>query len=252
MKIAVCLHGQPRLYEKGYENIKKFTELNNTHFFDFFFHTWYDEKLVGQYYECSPWRNILKNELEIKQNTIKDLLYLFKPKEFNYETPITFDLNPYVNTLMYSQSDNIHRKSLNNTISNIYSKYQVSKLLEEYVNKNNTHYDFIISIRFDFLNELNFLIEDMKENVINCMNVSPRLYISDFLIITNQELFFKYSNTYINLLLSMNSHLNKEYLDSVGCGFGMCPESIVTSNVNLYYKNLYNVIFLNNKIPYYF
>jgi hypothetical protein len=36
MKIAFCLYGQPRLFRKGFENIKEFCILNSDHEFVFF------------------------------------------------------------------------------------------------------------------------------------------------------------------------------------------------------------------------
>lgn len=249
MNIAVCLYGQPRLYEQGCANIQKFVDLNSKHSFDFFFHTWFDEKSVGQYYSCSPWRNISKDDLKINKNTLSDLLALFKPKDYIFEPPITFDITPYINTLMYSIDTNHNNQNINNTISSLYSRQEVAKLLENHVNTQNIVYDFIISIRFDFLNELNFLIEDMQKTVINSRNVSPRLFIVDNLIITNYELFIKYSSTYSNLLLIMNNAKIKEYLDLIGCGFQMVNETLLTANLKLYYEDLYKVVYLNNKIP---
>jgi hypothetical protein len=249
MKIAVCLYGQPRLYEQGYVNIKRFVDLNNKHSFDFFFHTWYDEKSVGQYYTPSSWSNASKDALEIKKNTINDLLTLFNPKDYIFEAPITFDTSEYKNTYMYSIDTIVNNKNINNVISSMYSKQQVAKILENYVNEQNINYDFIISIRFDFLNEINFLIEDMKKNVINCRNVRPRLFVVDHLIITNYELFIKYSNAYSNLLLIMQNAKDKQYLENIGCGFAMVHETIVTANLKLYYDNLYDILYLNDKIP---
>lgn len=249
MNIAICLYGQPRLYEKGYTNIRKFIELNHKHSFDFFFHTWYDENMVGQYYTPSSWSNATKEALEIKKNTINNLLMLFKPKDYIFEPPIIFDTTPYINTYMYSIDTNINNKNINNVISSMYSRKKVSSLLENYVKTQNNNYNFIISIRFDFLNELNFLIEDMKCNVINCRNTSPRLFIIDNLIITNYDLFIKYSNTYSNLLLIMNNTENKKYLDDIGCGFAIVNETLVTANLKLYYNNLHEILFMNNKIP---
>ena len=37
MKIAICLFGQPRLYETGYRNLKGLIDNNKEHEFDFFF-----------------------------------------------------------------------------------------------------------------------------------------------------------------------------------------------------------------------
>jgi hypothetical protein len=244
MKIAICLYGQPRLYKKGYNNIAIFVDLNNTHSFDFYFHTWFDEKMVGLHYECAPWRNISKNDLEIKKNTVNELLELYKPKKYLYESPIKFDITPYISTYIYSIDTPINKKNINNTISCLYSKYQVAQMLSS-----DNIYDFVISIRFDFLNKLYFRIEDMKKNVINCMNVSPRLYVTDHLIVTSYDLFILYSSTYVNLLTILNNDSDTKYLNEVGCGVAIVNEALITSNLKKYYNNLHSVIYLNNKIP---
>ena len=205
--------------------------------------------MIGQYYQCAPWRNISKDELEIKEDIINNLINLYEPKEYLYESPKIFDTSLYNNTKMFLLSSDINKKNINNTISSLYSRYQVSTLLKKYIDNQNIIYDFIISIRFDFLNELNFTIEDLKKNVINCMNVNPRLYIAYNLIITNYDLFIKYSSTYLNLLKIMNNIKDKEYLEQIGNGFAIVNESLVTGNLKLYYNNLHEIIYLNNKIP---
>jgi hypothetical protein len=249
MKIAICLYGQPRLYEKGYINIKNFIDLNNTHSFDSFFHTWYDDNMIGQYYQCAPWRNISKAELEIKSDTIDNLINLYEPKEYMYESPKIFDTSIYNNTDMFLSSSDAIKQNINNTISSIYSKYQVSNLLKKYVDNKSIIYDFIISIRFDFLNELIFTIEDLKKDVINCMNVYPRLYIVDNLIITNYDLFMKVSNTYLNLLQIMNNNKIKEYFKQISETYVVINESLITANLKLYYNDLHKIIYMNSKIP---
>jgi hypothetical protein len=248
MKVAICLYGQPRLYEKGYINIKNFIDLNNKHSFDLFFHTWYDENMIGNYYQCAPWRYIDKNELEIKKNTIDNLINLYEPKEYMYESPKIFDTSIYNNTNMFLLSNKYMQNNIDNTISCIYSKYQVSTLLQKYASNKNIIYDFIISIRFDFLNELNFTIEDLKKDKINCMNVYPRLYITDHLIISNYDLFIKVSNTYLNLFQIMND-TDKEYLEAIGTSYAVVNESLITANLKLYYNDLHEIIYLNDKIP---
>jgi hypothetical protein len=253
-KIAICLYGQPRLYKNGYNTIKEFINMNKKHTFDIFFHTWYDENLVGEYYKCGPWRNIPKNELLIESDVINNLINLYKPKDYEYETPIDFDLDIYSKTKMYLSDSKTNQDNINNTLSCMYSKYKVSKILEKYVNDNNVTYDNVISIRFDFLNKMNFLIEDMKHNVINCMdvnnmNVKPRLYIPYNLIVTNYDLFIKYSSVYSNLLKIMDNDEIQEYIDSIGCGFRVVNESLLTANLKLYFDNLYEIIYYNNKIP---
>ncbi len=249
MKIAICFYGQPRLYKQGYNIIKEFIDYNNEHSFDIFFHTWYDEKLVGQYYQCAPWRNIPENELLIETNLIDNLIELYKPKKYLYESPKDFDISHIKCSKMYKDSSNDLKTNANNTLSCIYSKYMVFKILEDYVNNTNEKYNLCISIRFDFLNKLNFKIEEMLNSKINVMNVSPRLYIADNCVITNYDLFMQYSSTYINLDKILENTNWKIYLDNIKCGYNFIGETLVTANLLIYYLDLHSVIYLHNKIP---
>lgn len=249
MKIAICLYGQPRLYKQGYNIIREFINYNGEYNFDIFFHTWYDEKMIGQYYQCSPWRNIPQNELLIENNLIDNMIELYKPKKYLFESPKIFDMTDIKFTKIYNQSSEQLKTNANNTLSCIYSKYQISKILEEYVNQTNIRYDYVISIRFDFLNKLNFKIEEMQNNKINVMNVSPRLYIADNFIITNYNLFIQYSNAYVNLDKILKNNDYETYLNNIGCGYNFNSEVLVTVNLLIYYDDLYEIICQHNKIP---
>jgi hypothetical protein len=249
MKIAICFYGQPRLFKQGFEIIKNFIDCNNEHSFDIFFHTWYDKNLVGQHYQCSPWRNIPQSQLLIDNNLIDNLIELYKPKKYLYESPITFDLTNIKNSKMYNESSDVIKTCTNNTISCIYSKYQVSKLLQDYITETDEKYEIVISIRFDILKKLDFKIEEMLNQKINTMNVLSRLYISDHIIITNYELFLQYSNTYENLDNILENINYKKYLDDIKCGYQFVVETLVTANLLIYHSNLYDIIYLNDKIP---
>jgi hypothetical protein len=255
MKVAICIHGQPRLYKNGFDNINEFCELNKNCMFDFFFHTWYSSDLVGSYYECSTWRNINKYDLLITENTIDDLIELYKPKKFLYEKPKLFEIDNLKNTLMYKLSEitkpsTLYYNNLHSVISNIYSKYKVSELLNEYVKDNQVNYDIVISIRFDFLNKINInLLNDIKLDKLNSMkNCDNRLYISDHLVISNYDIFTKYSSTYINIDKIVNNKELIDYLNYVNCGHNICPETLMTANMYLYYKDLYDIVYYNSKI----
>lgn len=150
MKIAICFYGQPRLYKQGYKIIKEFIDYNNEYNFDIFFHTWYDENLVGQYYQCAPWRNIPQNELLIEKNIIDNLIELYKPKKYLYESPKIFDIYNIKSSKMYNESSNEIKINANNTLSNIYSKYIVSKILQDYVSETNKKYDLLYQLDLIF------------------------------------------------------------------------------------------------------
>jgi hypothetical protein len=249
MKVAICLYGQPRLYEEGYNVIKDFMEHNDDCVFDFFFHTWYSESLVGQYYQCAPWRNIKQEDLLIKKNTIAKLVDLYKPKKCMYEPPKIFDKNHYINSKIYVNSSEILKQNANNTLSALYSRQCVSDLLQSYSDNVEEKYDIVISIRFDFLNKLNFKLNTMKNNKINVMNVFPRLYLADHIVISDFDNFIKYSNAFNNLDKIFIKLEYKKYLEDVKCGYNFINESLTTANLLIYYNDLRDVIHMNSSIP---
>lgn len=248
MKIAICLYGQPRLYKEGYDVIKDFMEYNDDCVFDLFFHTWYSENLVGQYYKCAPWRNINQQDLLIQANTIPNLIDLYKPKKFMYEPPKIFDAN-YINSQVYLNSSEIFKQNANNTLSALYSRQCVSCLLQNYSDNVGEKYDIVISIRFDFLNKLNFKLNTMKNNKINGMNVLPRLYLADHIVITDFDNFIKYSNAFNNLDKIFINLEYKKYLEDIQCGYNFINESFTTANLLIYYNNLQDIIHMNSDIP---
>lgn len=251
MKIAICLYGQPRIYNSGYETIKKLVELNSEHEFHFFFHTWYDENMIGQYYSFSNYREINKNDLLIQPNVIENLIKLYSPKSYNYESPKQFDISEIIHEPMYKNASASFKPHINNVISNIYSKFAVSQLLKKYCDSNNYIYDLCISIRFDFLNKINLKITPLTVNFdrINIYNTYPRVYIADAFVISNYELFMKYSSAYENLKMIFKTHGLKPYLDYIGCGYGLCIETILTANICLYFKDISQVVCFNSHIP---
>lgn len=125
----------------------------------------------------------------------------------------------------------------------------VSQLMREYVHETGKKYDYVISIRFDFLNKLNFKIDEMSIDKINVMDVYPRLYISDNFVVTNYDLFIKYSNTYPNLKQILKNVHYEYYLNSIRCGYGFVNETLVTANLLIYFERLDHIIHLHSKIP---
>jgi hypothetical protein len=66
MKIAVCLHGQPRNYQTGYNSInsKILTRYINI---DIYAHIWWDASKLGESYDVAPWvgsKHIIEEHLD--------------------------------------------------------------------------------------------------------------------------------------------------------------------------------------------
>jgi hypothetical protein len=252
MKIAFCFYGQPRLFRKGFENIREFCRLNSDHEFDFFFHTWYDEIFVGKYYECSKFRNINPSELLIEKNLKEEIINLYSPKSYLFESPKIFDLESIKKSKLYELSNERVKLSIQNTLSNVYSKYTVSNILENFCNSYNIKYDLVISIRFDFLNKLDFIIsKDINLNTINCVYCIDnlhRIYVNDCIVVSNYINYIYYSKAYINIEKIINNEKFINYLKEIGCGNDFCPETIMTSNLFFYYDDIKKIIYYNKSL----
>jgi hypothetical protein len=237
MKVSVCLHGQPRLYMKGYENIQQLVKNNTQHTFDFFYHTYYSETLVGTSYKSSNYRYIEPNELIIEKNIIQQLCELYKPKSYSYDAPIQFDLTTIEKSQMYDKCSEREKTNGNNCVSNIYSVYSVSKLLKQYVEENNVKYDLIITIRFDFLGNLgNINLDLMNNSHFSTSYVKERVYIVDSIVISNYTNFILYASAYNNLHKIINNKYICELSKRNNNGFTFVPECVVTCNLYYYFN----------------
>ena len=230
MKIAWCLFGQPRLYKNGFINILNFINKYPDIQFDFFFHCWFDEKEIGNYYDHS-YRNPSRDELLIKPNTDIELLNLYKPKKYLFEKSKTFNTNPIQNSKIHQSTKAHEQKNYNNVLSNFYSKYTVNNLLQEYINNNNEKYDLVISTRFDYLNNIVVDIKNINQNKLNIVHTNEqRIILNDSYIITNPNLFDIYSKAFINLSNIIN---NIDILNE-GTKYettNFVPESLLTLNL---------------------
>jgi len=114
MKIAVCLYGQPRYCELGFNYLLNFTEGFEL---DFYIHSWGDD------------------------DTYKLMKNLYNPICLKVDPPKTnFDhMNEYI------IDQNLNSKGIISTISPLYSIYKSGKLLENY----NIDYDYVILTRTD-------------------------------------------------------------------------------------------------------
>lgn len=156
IKVAYCFYGQPRLIHRGYRNVNALIErFDKTHTFDFFFHVWYDPQLVGQCYTSSNYRNIPKDELVIQNNTMDELVKLYSPKKCEVECPHQFELpDEFANSNIMKRTTGKQIQNVNNTLSNLYSKYKTNEILNTYCAETGANYTLVISSRFDFLNTI--------------------------------------------------------------------------------------------------
>jgi len=207
MKVAVCLSGQPRSFEKGYEYLKK--NIIDEHDVDVFYHTWdYDDTL--------------KMEIE----------YLYRPKACMYEKPLdekyfleTYPnpnprFPPYITTSMY------------------YSIFMGNHVFRKYCLTNNEKYDIVVKSRFDFAINRKFSFEEVQEYKVyvpNCRMNPQRTICNDQFAYGKPKAINLYSMTYQNIdrLVDAGFPYNGEELLSGNLQInGLVGENLVYVDMN--------------------
>lgn len=140
MKIAICLSGQPRNFEQGFE---LFNKSFFNHDVDYFMHHWFDEDdYKKKHYILSDGQ---KNRISWtpQQGDEKRIIDLFNPKSFLIEPQKKFDNNPIY--------ENEHwRTPVSDTISMWYSRKKVGDIFENYCLTKAEEYDIVVWTRTDF------------------------------------------------------------------------------------------------------
>jgi hypothetical protein len=254
-RLALCFFGQPRLLEEGYPQLSAFIKGHQDKYdIDIFVHTWWDVSMVGKLYKCSPWRNLTPKELTIREDTIDIIRRMYEPKRLEYEAPRDFSLEhtELMKTSFYQSSPGHITNNLPNTLSNLYSKYKVSELLNTYCEEMNQTYDVVVSSRFDMLRNVPLQIEDCLVNKIYGLLMAGRFIIVDhFLVFTNQQLFTEYSCTFKNIRTIIESERCAMGGPRLGMSVSLNLEELITFNMLLYHDvdTLYNIVILTYDIP---
>lgn len=192
MKIAYCISGQPRFFEKGYESMfLKFIENNKEHSTDVFIHTWHNPDLVNQQYDSSEWNVGISDTY--KENTIDNICKLYKPKKILVERPIDFKIKQQYDTNKAKQPTNI-------TFSMFNSIYKSNELKKQAEAEELFKYDFVIRSRFDWFLKEQINIEDLDRNTLYIPNRCPteNAYNDQFAIGSSKDMDI-YCDTYNNI-----------------------------------------------------
>ena len=156
MKVALCLSGQPRVVEVGYQKLKA-TILDNNDV-DVFIHTWFDQDNLSTE-SVIPGRE----GHQLDPGAIDKLIQLYQPKKILVEKPKTWNRHFEYPQKTFEKAhtwaleipgDNPLERAkayLDNTTHCMWYSIMRSNLLkEEYATETNTHYDFVIRNRMDY------------------------------------------------------------------------------------------------------
>jgi hypothetical protein len=206
MKIAICLYGQPRDYNDGFKIIDNFIKLQTNVTVDFFYHAWTLNE--GDVYSVGPWRNINANDIAYKPDVIEELNKLYNPVAHSYENQIaTFDEKLYINTIAYNNTlDQKSKNNINNVLSQMYSRNKVRNTFNDYIVKNNVHYDAVMMCRFDCNTHINIDLNNVDlSNVIVGYMHCPRAIFPDCCLIMPSNIFLDWFNMFENLHIILNN-----------------------------------------------
>ena len=211
MRVAVCLHGQPRSALQSYENIKHFIiEPNNA---DVFIHMNIDE--ADPYIEKS---HINNGVCSYPANIVETIKRLYSPKKILTEKPKklfnknivlpekrierSYELN---GSLGMSRDEHI-KHTVRQKYSHYYSIYKCNELKEMYSLENEIVYDFVVSIRFDAF----------PKDYLRCSSFSPDYVYSQYLNMPDNlinDWLVVGSNLAMNIYASLFLHM--EYLNTL-------------------------------------
>lgn len=167
MKIALCLSGQPRVVDVGYNKLYNTILKNND--VDVFIHTWFDlENLSTQ--SAIPGRE----GHTLAPDAIDKLVHLYQPKKIIVDKPKTWSCRFYhpektfvkAHTWVYEVRDGIEgaKKYLDNASHCMWYSIMISNLLkEQYSTETNIQYDYVIRNRIDYGPHLEVKFNDPPE-----------------------------------------------------------------------------------------
>lgn len=168
MKIALCLSGQPRVVEVGYQKLYNTILKNND--VDVFIHTWFDPQNLSTQ-SAIPGRECH----QVSPNAIDQLIKLYQPKKIKVDKPKIWNRHyehpektfVKAHTWVFDVIGGVEeaKKYLDNASNCMWYSIMMSNLLkEQYSTETNTHYDYVIRNRIDYGPHLEIKFEDTIEN----------------------------------------------------------------------------------------
>lgn len=234
MRVALVLHGQPRDFLRGYATLSAFISHQQGVIVDVFYHCWVLGG--GEMFTSSPFRTISKEELVFREDTPSKLEDLYHPVACEYEhPPAAFNL-----TLPpLPGAGNTY-----NVASQMYSRTRAMKLVADSIQRTNTHYDAVLSTRFDIPISISIRLHELDLTKVYISNVHrPRNIFSDNFIISPTDVYLKWFDIYDNFERIVTSSHVHDRMRSIGETVAINPEEMMTSSYLFHYDTIENVVF---------
>lgn len=173
MKIALCISGQPRMWEKGfeyhYENIIKDNDVT------VFLHSW-----------------------EMPSEQMQAISEKYNAHSFITSPNITRDLSQYTNTPPPSMFWKVKDGRMS-TYAQMYAIYECMRTKREYEEYHNMTFDWVVRSRFDFAinTQIPFdILDNSKLYIPNCRMTPGRDFGNDQFAFSNSENMNHYANAF--------------------------------------------------------
>ena len=173
MKIALCISGQPRMWEKGFEyhntNIIKGNDVT------VFLHSW-----------------------EMPAEQMQQISEKYQAKSFITSPNPTIDLSKYANTPPPSPNWKVKDGRMS-TWAQMYAIYECMRTKREYEEYHNMKFDWVIRSRFDFAINVRIPFDTLNPNKLyipNCRMSPNRDFGNDQFAFSSSENMDKYSYAY--------------------------------------------------------
>jgi len=205
MRVALCISGQMRFLEKGFQKLKDNLILPNN--CDVFIHSWFDDSMIGENYS-SRW------DYKVNQNITTDAINLYNPKLYKFEPPI--DFNDKVDKYDEERVLGVYPRIIKTSHSMFYSIMKCNDLKLKYEQYNNFKYDCVVRARFDY--NLNTKIDvsklDLNNIYVNNGCTHEKLCVNDHIAISNSDNIDYYSDVFNNIdnIYNEGSRYNPEVI----------------------------------------
>lgn len=224
INVALCLSGQPRMIEAGYEYHKKNilehhqrsknpSEPTITNV-KVFFHTW-------------------RTEGNLHQKAVE----LYKPVDYMVQNPIDIDLSKYTNTPPPSPNWKVKDGRMS-TYAQLYAINKCNKMKSEYEEAFNMKFDWVVRSRFDFaINELIpfELLNPEKLFIPNCRMTPSRDFGNDQFAFSSSENMDKYADCFNNIDEFYDSgvqYMCEDFMSANWKKHGLVGENLVYCDIN--------------------
>lgn len=210
MRIALCLSGQARAVEQGYDFVD--TNLIHKNDVSVFIHTW-----------DTPEAN--------------KVVKLYNPKFWRIEPPLNNDLSKYTRVPPPQPNWKV-KDPARSTWNQLYSIYKCNQLKLTYEMSNLMKFDWVIRSRFDFA--LNTKIpfselDNTKLHIPNCRMTPGRDFGNDQFAFSSSKNMDKYSETYLHLDGFYDSGIQMMCEDMMSANWkanGLIGENLVYCNLD--------------------